>query len=60
MVTPEDDRYPQESELAFSAQHSGHGEIENTTKIVDGVAHVQLLCSCGEFYLRREEPESPK
>jgi hypothetical protein len=60
MTTPDDERYPQETELAFAAQHSGHGSIANTTTIVDGIARVQMLCTCGQFVIRREAPESPK
>jgi hypothetical protein len=60
MTASDDERYPQESEFAFSAEHSGHGSIANTTTIVDGVARVQMLCTCGQFMILREAPESPK
>lgn len=59
-MSDDDVRYPQESEQAFYAEHSGHGSIANTTAIVDGMAHVRVLCSCGEFVIRRESPESPQ
>jgi hypothetical protein len=59
MSKVEDNRYPQESEQAFYAAHSRHGQITNGTKILEGVAHVGLLCTCGQFVVRRETPESP-
>jgi hypothetical protein len=59
-MTSDNTRYPQETELAFAAEHSAHGSITNTTKVVDGVVHVQLLCSCGQYFIRREVPESPQ